>query len=597
MGNRENVYNERKLLAEKSLIEVKKSLNIYSILRLIIFISAIVVGYFMYKKTGLIYTILIIIAHIALFTYVAKIYEKLELKKKKIESIIKINSDHISRINGQWKEFSDKGEEYLDSTHGFINDLDMFGKSSLFQWINVTETPFGRQNLKEALKLNKLPSKEEILIKQESLKELGEKVDFREELQLDTMGTKDRSAEIHDFVNWCKGKSDNILSPISTTIRMTFPIINLIFIVLVAVGKVPWAFLIILGCLSSLTLRRLDTETIEILNLFKNIKYDLSSYFKAIETMEKEEFKSELLNEVKNGVFINGEQSSKKVKNLSNYASWIYDRINAFYIILNLIFLWDYQVLYKLEHWRRENGAHVDKWFNAVGHMESLSSLSILSYNNIDWCTPIVEDGLVLRGEEVCHPTLLAKGVSNSFILDKGKSIMLITGSNMSGKSTFLRTLGFNLVLTYLGAPVRAKEFRASILNIYTCMRTGDNLEESISSFYAEILRVKNIVEASKRGEKIFFLLDEIFKGTNSLDRHTGAEILINQLSKESAMGLVSTHDLELCDLDSKNSKVVNYNFREYYANNELKFDYKLRAGKSQTRNAIYLMKMAGIEV
>ena len=169
------------------------------------------------------------------------------------------------------------------------------------------------------------------------------------------------------------------------------------------------------------------------------------------------------------------------------------------------------------------------------------------------------------------------------------------SGSNMSGKSTFLRTVGINLLLSYIGAPVYAEKFECGIMNIYTCMRTKDNLEESISSFYAEILRIKILIEACKKGERVFFLLDEIFKGTNSKDRHVGATVLIKQLIQYGGVGLVSTHDLELCDLENKN--IVNYNFKEYYEDNKIKFDYKLRRGKSVTQNAIHLMKLAGIEI
>lgn len=167
----------------------------------------------------------------------------------------------------------------------------------------------------------------------------------------------------------------------------------------------------------------------------------------------------------------------------------------------------------------------------------------------------------------------------------------------MSGKSTFLRTIGINMIFSYLGLPINGKSFKLGRMIPYTCMRTKDNLEERISSFYAEILRVKNIIEATKRGEKIFFLLDEIFKGTNSVDRHLGAEILIKQLMDKGAKGLVSTHDFELCDLEKEDRRIKNLHFREYYENNEIKFDYKLREGRSTTRNAVYLMKMAGIEL
>ena len=196
----------------------------------------------------------------------------------------------------------------------------------------------------------------------------------------------------------------------------------------------------------------------------------------------------------------------------------------------------------------------------------------------------------------MAHPLIGDRAVANTYELVTPKQITLITGSNMSGKSTFLRTVGINLLLTYIGAPACANEFSCPIMNIYTCMRTKDNLEESISSFYAEILRIKLIIDACKRGEEVFVLLDEIFKGTNSKDRHIGATVLIKQLISNGARGLVSTHDLELCDLEEEMKEVENYNFREYYKDNKIQFDYKLRKGKSNTQNAVYLMRLAGID-
>jgi DNA mismatch repair ATPase MutS len=168
----------------------------------------------------------------------------------------------------------------------------------------------------------------------------------------------------------------------------------------------------------------------------------------------------------------------------------------------------------------------------------------------------------------------------------------------MSGKSTFLRTVGLSLVLTYMGLPVCAKSFSCPVMKVYACMRTSDNLGQSVSSFYAELLRVKMIVEAVDNEEKVFFLLDEIFKGTNSADRHTGAKMLITQLDKKRAWGLVSTHDLELADMEKESGgRIRNYHFKEYYRDNKIYFDYQLRKGVSDTRNAIYLMKMAGVNI
>ena len=186
----------------------------------------------------------------------------------------------------------------------------------------------------------------------------------------------------------------------------------------------------------------------------------------------------------------------------------------------------------------------------------------------------------------------------NDFALVEPVRVAVITGSNMSGKSTFLRTVGVNLVLAYAGAPVCAARFACPHVQLWTCMRVEDNLQQRISAFYAEILRIKRIVEAVRGGARVCFLLDEIFKGTNSHDRHTGARALISQLQRAGAIGLVSTHDLELGELEHESGgRIINYRFREYYEGNEIRFDYKLRPGISPTRNALHLIRMAGIEL
>ncbi|MEL7598196.1 MAG: MutS family DNA mismatch repair protein, partial [Clostridiaceae bacterium] len=231
-----------------------------------------------------------------------------------------------------------------------------------------------------------------------------------------------------------------------------------------------------------------------------------------------------------------------------------------------------------------------------IGTIEELGSFSTLAFDNSDWTMPkFKENGFIFKGENIGHPLLGSERVCNDLTIEEDKKIILITGSNMSGKSTFLRTAGINLVLAYVGAPVCAKKFECSIMEIFTCMRISDNLEKNISSFYGELLRIKELVNKTKEERKVFFLLDEIFKGTNSIDRHTGAKILINKLSSKKVLGMVSTHDLELGSLEKENSNIKNYHFEEYYKNNNIYFDYKLRRDISTTRNAMYLMSIAGI--
>ena len=248
-----------------------------------------------------------------------------------------------------------------------------------------------------------------------------------------------------------------------------------------------------------------------------------------------------------------------------------------YYLPINILTLWDYQCLINLQRFKKASGASLKSWLEVIGEMEALNSLSTIAYEHSDWAMPKFQAGSpIFKAKNLGHPLLGSNRVYNDVHIEKSQNILLITGSNMSGKSTLLRTTGINLVLAYAGAPVCAENFYCSIMDIYTCMRTSDNLEKNISSFYAELLRIKKLVTATENKAPIFFLLDEIFKGTNSIDRHTGAKVLVSKLSTENALGFVSTHDLELGDIENTNKKVKNYHLKEYYKDDKLYFDYKL---------------------
>jgi DNA mismatch repair ATPase MutS len=323
------------------------------------------------------------------------------------------------------------------------------------------------------------------------------------------------------------------------------------------------------------------------------------TYFRLISFFEKNSFESAYLNTLKGSLMDKkGLSAGKQINKLINIIDAVDNRANAYFFIINLLTLWDYQFILVLENWKMASGVSLENWFEAIGEVEALSSLALLKHDNPDWATPeFSESGLCYYANELGHPLLPETRISNNLDLRNKSNILLITGSNMSGKSTFLRTAGINLVLAYAGSPVCARSFQCSLMRLQTCMRITDNLEHSTSSFYAELLRIKEIVMTSERGEPLFFLLDEIFKGTNSIDRHAGAEAVINKLSKLTTLGLVSTHDLELGEIERKNPKIRNYHFREFYKDSRIYFDYKLRTGISETRNAAYLMKMAGIDI
>jgi DNA mismatch repair ATPase MutS len=590
---------EKKEKRFKVLLErQKQTINFISMLRLIVFLSGAGFTVYMYLKRLYYASAGIFIAAAVGFVFLAIKHSKIIDNKNLTNAIHNINEASLKRVNGEWKLFQDKGEEFKDNEHNYSDDLDIFGQSSVFQWINTAITNFGRNRLKEYL-TNPVLEKEDIIKRQLAIAELSKALSFRQRFQaegtLNLFDNKDSS----DLIRWAENLNESVgkfsfkfflyVMPVLTAASAIYYLINL--------GKtyvVPLIFIIInMGLIKfkgGLISSNLDTVFL--------YKKKIRAYTNMIRLIERKRFKSTLLNELKKELYVNHkEKASEAVRKLSIIADKISDRANVYSIVLNLIYLRDFQLLVLLNNWKKQYGRQIETWLKLIGEFEALASLSIINYDNPRWTIPkIEENSLMVFGSKTAHPLLQDNAVANDIRLGGKNTILLITGSNMSGKSTYLRTVGTNLVLAYSGASVCAESFTCSLMDIYTCMRIGDNLEKSISSFYAEIIRIKSIVKAADTGKPTFFLLDEIFKGTNSIDRHLGAQTLINELSEKNTLGLVSTHDLELGSLEETNKKIKNFNFQEYYINDEIKFDYKLREGVSRTRNAIYLMKLAGIK-
>ena len=283
----------------------------------------------------------------------------------------------------------------------------------------------------------------------------------------------------------------------------------------------------------------------------------------------------------------------------------ILDRLDLRYNIvlsapLNLLLLWNLQQVLDLEKWKRNQQSNFNLWFDTLAEFEALNSFGILFFNHPDWTFPgIKEEYFSIHGKEIGHPLIpKEKRVDNFIDIENKSELMLVTGSNMAGKSTYLRSIGVNVVLAMAGAPVCAETFSVSHVQLISSMRITDNLEESTSTFYAELKKLKTIIEKVNAGEKVFILLDEILRGTNSLDRHTGSKALIKQLIKKKAAAIIATHDLELANLKEDFSKNIrNYHFDVQVSNDELYFDYRLKPGVCNSLNASILMKKIGIEL
>ena len=596
MKNSLSYYKNNMEKINEQLESLEKKLIAFSIIRFIIVIVGLIAMYYYYKQDsieGLGFSFLC-----TLFVFLIIVFfhnERINLKKRLL-TMLEYYEKGRKRLDNTWKEFSDIGEEFINKNHNFSSDLDIFGKKSLFQWINLTRTKFGRKKLAHKMMLNDLPTRYEIQDNQEAIKELSKKRDFCEKLYFEATIQNKKKENIEELLKWAKSDEKN-----SFTIKYVsyiFIAITLILIFLTIIGRFPVTYLLLDLMINYLVIKLLTRKLSSVIDIFINNKREIIKYSNLLGLIQDESFESKKLLELQKDLLGSNINCKAEMKKLRNIVNWLGDSTsNAYYLIINVFLMSDIFILCNLEEWRIKNGYKLEKWLEIMGEIEALVSLSTLAFEHQAWSYAKISGVNEIEARGLAHPLLGERAKVNDFNLCGNERVALITGSNMSGKSTFLRTIGFNMILTYLGLPTCSKFFKCGISNIYTCMRTQDNLDENISSFYAEILRIKLVIEAAKSGKKVFFLLDEIFKGTNSQDRHDGARILIEQLVKLQAVGLVSTHDLELCNLEQEKSWLVNYNFREYYKNNKINFDYILRRGKSETQNAKHLMKLAGIDI
>ena len=325
----------------------------------------------------------------------------------------------------------------------------------------------------------------------------------------------------------------------------------------------------------------------------------LSVYGRLMAHIEKEEFQSPRLKELKNAFVLEQQPASGAINRLAYLISQLNVRYNPFAIIVNIIMLWDLRWVRQLELWKEKWRDQLPKWFEALEEFEALSSLATLWYNNPDWVLPVIQEKQQLNALGLGHPLIATdKRITNDFVSPVSGHVKLVTGSNMAGKSTFLRTVGLNIVLAMAGSPVCAKRMELPLLQVYSSMRTQDALHESTSSFYAELKRLKTIIEAVEAKDNIFFLLDEILKGTNSNDRHTGSKALIKQLIESGGGGIIATHDLELGLLEAQyGGAVENLCMEVEVQGDELIFDYTIKKGVSQSFNATHLMRNMGIKI
>lgn len=576
---------------------LKKKHNLISNIRFLMVILIIYFGFKSYESRGYLFyfiEIALVIGFFALVIYHLKVKEK----RFRAETLLKINEKYMDRSNGGWTKFDDKGEEYIDINHNYSNDLDIVGDNSIFQFLNISNTHTGRKMFSEDL-LHPEKNIDEIKNRQEAIAELSGEIDLVQEIEYLTLKEKKNLKAPDQLIEYAESNSTVVENKYIKNIIRILPIFTISINILGVVLKENTLVYIGLG----LAILQIG---IWLFSMLKNssllstvgyLKYNLETYIEILKLIESKEFESEKLIEIKNTMFSDKSSSIDAIKELDIITQIINIRSGgALNLILNALLLWDYQCIFLLEAWKKKYGEKVKDWIEGIGRLESLMSFSVLENVSEDTNFPDLVDGNPrVIAKNMGHPLINAKTrVNNDVKLDD--EIFIITGSNMSGKTTFLRTIGINLVLAYNGAPVSAEEMECSVLDIMTSMRIQDDLAAGISTFYAEILRIKQIIDKSEEKENMIFLIDEIFTGTNSPDRIAGAKNVLANLNKENIIGAITTHDLELCELD-RNVRIENYHFKDIYEDDNILFDYKIRSGKSTSTNAKNLMRLAGIKI
>lgn len=591
-------FDDQIIALRKRITAIKKKANVLSWLRVFVFLSFAFLLLALMNAGEAQWMLLSLMLFIPAFGVIVTKHNNAKFSLAQNLYLLLINKTEINRSEGDFFGL-DKGQEFSDVQHAYAPDLDLFGSNSLFQLLVRSKLSGTRVMFENWLK-NKA-SKNDIEERQIAIQELVQDPTWRQNLTAfgyhGNQQDKKYANVVSSLIQWLDDNFNLLNSPFWHIVRYLMPLASVFVIVGVTLLQWPyqWIYLPVLINLALLSI--LFKPLMEITKEFGNIDSFLKGYENLILAIESKKFSAPLLIRLHEQLKKENISASASLKSLRNILMFLLNRVNLLYIPFNILFLLDVNWLLSAVRWKKKNIHLVDGWFAAVHQIDALNDTASYAFVNPDFAFPTItleEHHLV--AEEMGHPLIKpASRVSNDFSHSGKGSLGLVTGSNMSGKSTFLRTIGVNLVLAQLGAPVCAKKFETSLVRVFTSMRTQDNLEESVSSFYAELARLKKLLDLLDEEEPVFYMLDEILKGTNSDDRHKGALSLIDQLIEKNCRGLVSTHDIQLSKLSKDQSRVQNMSFNNTIVEDEIFFDYKLSLSPCASFNASKLMEKMGI--
>ncbi|MBZ4398680.1 DNA mismatch repair protein MutS [Myxococcus sp. AS-1-15] len=594
-----HTYTERRAAAQAELSVLDRISARYANLRTVAVLAAAIIS-------GLILTGRLpktwwwgALGFVVVFIILAVMHHQVFRREERQRLYVTLNERGLARLGHGWHEFTEQGERFASPAHLYTPDLDVFGQGSLFQLLNETATRAGEERL--AAWLSSPASREVVEARQGAAQELAPRVDFRQDLCVDARTVAKEKADPALFIQWAEAGSSLDSIRWSRPLAVVLPFVTLALFILGEVGVIPgasvWAGLIAqlaLAAATRKTLKRMDD------NVEKGER-GFARYAPLFERIESQRFEHPLLRQLQTGLQQQGEPPvSSHFRRFSQLFSLIEFKRHQFHPIVHWLTLWDIHALFALENWREKHGTRVRHWFEALAELEALSCVAGLAHDRPAFAWPtLVKEGPIVEATKLGHP-LLDAPVPNDVSLPGPAHALIITGSNMSGKTTLMRAVGANVVLALAGAPVSAASFRLSPLHVLTSMRVKDSLERGVSYFYAEVQRIKAVLDAARAANgQALFLLDEILLGTNTRERQLASREVLRLLLATGASGAVTTHDLSLTSLaeETTNAKVRNVHFRDHLEEGQMVFDYTLREGVVDTTNALRVLRLAGVPV
>ena len=577
-------YTEENLKLEKELQKQKIKLTNLSVLRLLVFFLTSFGIYFSLGNPILV--AIITIVGVGIFSFLLSRYLKRKEKKKLVLCKILINKTEIRVLEGDFS-FLPEGKEFLDSNHFFSHDIDLFGSHSFFQYINRTSTEIGTEELAKIISQNNVLSIDK---KQEAIKELSEKVKWRQHFTAlaSLVNTEHSSKVIVRYIQDYRA----VFSKLVLLLPVLFSIVSILLIGFVFFQMISYTILLLWSIIGLVVTAIFFKRTENIYANSGKSKTIFKQYHLLLQEIENGNFSSQILQEKLGIIQSENLKASAIFMKFSKILDAFDQRNNVLIFILgNAFFLRDLRNAVKVETWISTYNHTVKKWFEVIAFFDAENSLANFCFNHPNYTFPkLVKENSIIHATQLGHPLLKSeKRIDNNFSISDNQ-FFIVTGANMAGKSTFLRTVSLSIVMANCGLPVCAESFKYSPRRLITSMRTTDSLSEDESYFYSELKRLKFIVDTIEVKD-YFIILDEILKGTNSKDKAIGSKKFIEKLTKSKSAGIIATHDVSLCDLENEFSDIKNYYFDAEIIENELHFDYTLKNGICKNMNASFLLE------